>query len=227
MATDAQSIYQAVFPVAAQRNIRDAALIQSDIAGGYITKYTPARPQDCAQAHPVNTAAYAQQSELGLVGVWTGSGTLGQKISSSIGMALNVIPVVGPALSQIWNTINPFVHHAQAVAREQITLCSAVPEFDANLGQIESQLKAGNISATEADAYVDQAVSNFDTEVAGISQESGNTCNAGCVMRYEVKAVGQEVKEKFQNSPIYYLKHYWWVGAIILVIFLFRGGDGR
>ena len=223
MATDAQAIYQAVFPATAQRNIRDAALIQSDIAGGYITKYTPARPQDCAQSK-FNPAAYQQTGGgAGVVGIFAGQGTTGQKISSSIALGLKAIPLVGDFLSQVWTTISPFAHHGAAVAKEQTALCTAVPEFDANLASIETALKSGAISATDADAYVDQAVQNFDTEVSGIAQESGNTCNAGCVMRYEVQAVGQEVKEKFQNSPIYYLKHYWWVGAIALGVYLFLG----
>lgn len=226
MSTDANAIYQAVFPATAQRNIRDAALIQSDIAGGYITKYTSARPQDCAQAK-YNPASYQQTGGgLGIAGIFaSGTGTTGAKISSAIGMGLQAIPIVGQFLSQIWTTISPFAHHAAAVAKEQTTLCTAVPEFDANLGQIEAALKAGSISATDADAYVDQAVQNFDTEVAGITQESGNTCNAGCVMRYEVKAVGQEVKEKFQSSPLYYLKHYWYIWVALGVFLLLRGRD--
>lgn len=222
MSSDAQAIYNAIFPANAQRAIRDAPLIQSDIAGGYVTKYTAARPQDCSKAGPVNVGAYSQGG--GIVQILASNTTTGAKISSFINQGLQAIPVVGQFLSQIWTAVNPFAHHAAAVAREQSTLCSAVPEFDQALGAIEAQLKAGNISAQDASAYVDQAVSQFDTEVSGISQgtSGSGTCNAGCVMQYEVKAVGQEVKEKFVNSPAYFLKHYWWVGAIVIVILFWR-----
>lgn len=222
MSTDSIAIIKAVFPANAQKyGLRDMQ-IQADIQAGYISKYTSARPQDCAQAH-FDPSQFQQTSPEGVVGIFTtGKGSLGAKISSSINLALQAIPVVGQFLSQVWTTISPFAHHAAAVAREQTTLCTAVPEFDSALGQIEAALKSGNISATDADAYVDRAVQNFDTETTPIAQGLGGsgTCNAACVMQAEVAAVAEVNKQKFHDSPLYFLKHYWWIGAIIIAVLL-------
>lgn len=230
MATDAQAIIAAVFPAKTQRFLGPGSSVVAELTSteALIGQYSgdPSLPGygagDCAKAGgytPQGTAIASKTS--GAIGTGVASyGVLGKIIP-----ALAPIPVIGQVIAGIAAIVLPiiggiFKHHEQAVAREQGTLCSLIPQVNQTLIQTDAAVAQGALSVADADAQIEAMVAGFDSGVAGITQEGGNTCNAGCVMKYAVRAAADIHEQKYHNSPIYYLKHYWWVGALGLVAFL-------
>ena len=222
MATDSNAILRSLFPANAQKYVfgtdEGSLRNQSDLRSGFISSYSASRPQDCAQASGQQVAQIRQATASGLGLLAPGGFTA--KISSVISNALNTIPVVGPFLSQVWNTINPFAAHAQAVAKEQSTLCALIPQVNDTLAATDAAVRSGQIDVADADAQLEAMVQAFDSATSGITKDSGSTCNAACVMRAEVRAEATLHEQGYRTSPLYFLKKYWWVGALGFVAYL-------
>lgn len=234
-ATDAQAILLTVFPPGQLRAGRiNQALYESEISRGFIGQYSgdPSLPGygagDCAKAGP-QSQTRAQiagiASQAGASPVIAGAiakGPLGA-LTAGIATGLLAIPLVGPALSALWLKFNPFAHHAQAVAREQGTLCSVVPEVNAQLAGVDAAVKAGDLSVLDAEAQLDQIDAAYWQATAGITQKGPNTCNAACDIGNLLDGLVLERKQQYRNSPAYYLKHYWWVGVLALLVLILTG----
>lgn len=233
MATDANAIIAAVFPAKTKRFLGPGSSVVAELTSteALIGQYSqdPSLPGygagDCAQAGgytPDGTAITSKASGA------LGTAAAGYGIASKFLAFLAPIPVIGQVIAGIAAIALPFIgglfkHHAQAVAREQGTLCALIPQVNKTFVETDSAVQAGAISVADADAQIESMVSAFDEGVAGISQESASTCNAGCVMKYAVRAAADIHEQKYHNSLIYYLKHYWYVGVIVLLIWLFLG----
>jgi hypothetical protein len=237
-ATDAQTILYSVFPQGQLRagKIVGAAetIYEEEITGGFIGQYSgnPSLPgyaaNNCAQAGgytPTGTAVTAKAGG-GLALAGTSYGILGKIIP-----ALAPIPIIGQVIAGIAAIVLPiigsiFKHHAQAVAREQGTLCTIVPQINASLAQVDTAVAKGDISAAEADNELDAIDAQYWQATQSITQKGPNTCNAGCDIGNLLDGIIVARKQKYHNAPIYYLKHYWWVGALGLLAF-FLLGRGR
>lgn len=115
-------------------------------------------------------------------------GNLGLGIGSGLGGAASVDPepVSKGILSGIAIIGDLFgAHHAQAVATEQMTLCSVSVQFNSLLVQIEQAVKGGQISPDQASAYLQQANSALDSTLAGIAKQ----CDAACGFRIGMRAL--------------------------------------
>jgi hypothetical protein len=217
-AIDATAILDVVLPKGVKI---DRAQYASEISAGFIGQYSgnPSLPGygagNCAKAGPVNLSAYSQE---GFVSGFAQGGLMAG-ISSAVHTALQFIPFLGPQLTKLWDTINPFAHHAAAVAREQSTLCGAVPQVNKALSEVDAAVTSGSISAAEADFELDQIDAEFHQAVAPIVKQ----CNAACAIEGLLDGIVIARKQEYHNSPMYYLKHYWWVGALGLIIFVFIG----
>lgn len=227
MATDSVAIIRAVFPASAQKYAlgtdTGSRRIQAELKTGFIEQYSGSNPADCAQAgHPTSSGltAISQISKASSIAVSTGS----IPVLMSLAAGLQAIPVVGNILGgaiaifgKIFGGI--FAHHAQAVAREQGTLCALIPQVNKTLSDTDAAVQSGDLSVMEANAQLEQMVQAFDQDTASITHD----CNAGCVMQAVVRAEATIHEQKYRNSPLYYLKHYWWIGAIALVVYLLAG----
>jgi hypothetical protein len=78
------------------------------------------------------------------------------------------IPVVGGIVSSIVGIFG--AAHAQAVKVEAQTLSSAAPQWRSLLNSIVTTYNTGQIDATEASSYVDQAVQIWNTQVQPIKR---------------------------------------------------------
>jgi hypothetical protein len=229
--TDVLAIIQSTFPTnAAKLAVKGTAVdprTAQALETGFITQYTPNSPTwpaDCAQAGgyaPTGVAVGSQVSK-GVGLTTTGSGLLAKILP-----ALAPIPVVGQIVAGIASVFTGIAglfgaHHAAAVAREQGTLCTLVPQVNATLAQTDADVAAGNIDVATADQQLEQMVSDFDAGTSAITQDSGNTCNAGCYMRAVVRAEANLHEQRYHNSPIFYLKKYWWVAALALLFVFLR-----
>ena len=222
-AADEDKIIAAVFPASVQKLLPNAQTtigqFRTQIEANQLTIYL--NQSDCSKAGSYNPAAYQSPSPL-LAGV---QGGFGAAASSFINSALQAIPVIGQTLSQIWNKINPFAAHAKAVANEQGILCGSVPQVNAALQQVDADVLAGNVDLPTADAELDQIASQFRTVTASIIKDDSSHCNAACVVNRMVQAEVLLRKEKYKEPAIFYVKRYWWVGAVALLIFVLFGRD--
>jgi hypothetical protein len=82
-----------------------------------------------------------------------------------------------------------FEHHAQAVAKEQHTLCDVVIAYDQFADQIEPLIQSGQITLQNAVQLLEQVQQQLQGALAGISQGSGKDCNAGCGFGYILNAL--------------------------------------
>jgi len=234
-ATDAQTILYSVFP---QGQLRAGHIsetqYESEITEGYIGQYSgnPNLPGygagDCAKAGPIDTrrtqiaATVSAAGGPSIVAGAIGTGKIGA-ISAAIATALFAVPFVGPLLAGVWGTINPLAKHAAAVRREQGTLCSVVPAVNANLAAVDADLAAGNISVAQAESELDQIDAQYWQATVAITQKGPNRCNAACDIGNLLDGIVIARKQKYRNNPVYYLKKYWWVGAIGVLALLLIG----
>lgn len=222
---DVNSILQQVYPANARglaSGTRQEFL--DSLNSRQIVMYDGARRAgDCANAGPPGRTNLQLASQVTgkAAGVWA---SLAPAVA-----ALRVVPIVGAiiggAITAFTAIANIFSHHSQAVAREQGTLCSVVPQVNQTLLQIDADFAAGNLSMPEATAELDQVKANYLQATAPIYQSSGSKCNAACVVGDMLDGEILIRKQSYQGSlpAAYYLKHYWWVGVLAFVAWLFIG----
>jgi hypothetical protein len=98
------------------------------------------------------------------------AGSVATGIASFAGLALPGIGVAVAAVQQI------FAHHAQAVATEQEVLCSLMGIMNQVIPYYDAQVRAGNISPS--DAY--QGMQNFISQVKAQLSAISKPCDAAC-----------------------------------------------
>jgi hypothetical protein len=78
-----------------------------------------------------------------------------------------------------------FASHARAVARENQTLCAAIPEANAAIAEVESAFQSGRVSAEEAAQALGRLLSTFKTFVSVIRKQ----CNAACGFERQLEGI--------------------------------------
>lgn len=121
----------------------------------------------CAGASPtpsISDVALAGQA-LGVAGTAASTGAL-------IASATSVIPIIGAAVGvgTLFIFLLSKLFGPPVSELEQKTLCTAVAAANAVLKQITAELKAGYISAAQANSAMNQLVSSFNGAVASILQ---------------------------------------------------------
>jgi hypothetical protein len=136
----------------------------------------------CGEPSGGSTGATALAAGTKGLSALSGAGTLGLVALPSI---------LGPITFGIGLLALPFIaifrHHAQAVQKEQTTLCDVTYAWNQFADAVEAALQQGKISLADARTQAGSLGSEIDSALAGISKT--NPCNAGCGVRYAVKAL--------------------------------------
>lgn len=117
---------------------------------------------------------------------WAGAGTALISAPLTFGISIAIAGIVG-----IFSTI--FQHHAQAVAKEQSTLCTAVPAANNYFTVIDQAVASGQATAQQALQALASLSSDFRSAVSGIYKN----CNAACVMQMCLDAAVATQKAKY------------------------------
>lgn len=102
--------------------------------------------------------------------------------------ALNVVPVVGPALAKGFQALLSVfaaasAQRAAAARDENSAVAQAVPGWDQAIAQIANAYNQGVISAAQASAALDAVWRNFWAEVGPHIQSGRNACRSGTVVQ--------------------------------------------
>jgi len=110
-------------------------------------------------------------------------------------------------------------HHAAAVAREQATLCAAIPATNQALMQIDSDFFSGKITKDQAFSALDDLYQNFTQEVQPVLQDTAQSNNEAGGYRRALRA---EIDVRKQHDYLGFVLPY--TAKIALVIALVIGG---
>jgi hypothetical protein len=128
-------------------------------------------------------------SGLALTGVNVGLMAAGAALGPvTAGISIAVSAIVG-----LFSTL--INHHAQAVAKEQTTLCSAVPAANNYLNIIAQAVSGGLATPQDGIAALESLKGDFRSAVGSIY----NDCNAACVMNMELDAIILVMESQFQD----------------------------
>lgn len=111
---------------------------------------------------------------------------------ATLGISIAIAGIVG-----IFGTL--MAHHAQAVKKEQNTLCSAVPAANNYLNIIEQGVTSGQVTPAQAIQALQSLSSGFDTAVSSIRKMGGGMCNAACVMTEMLRAIVEYRTSAYQD----------------------------
>lgn len=158
------------------------------VLSGNVRAYVPGT-SNCS-ASGISGAA----RDVGLVGQAGGLALTGAVQTGLItaGPATFGITVAIAGLVGLFSTL--FNHHAQAVKKEQNTLCTAVPAANNYLDIIDQAASSGQVDAQHALAALDSLSGDFHSAVSGIYK----SCNAACVMQMCLDAAIAAEKQKYQ-----------------------------
>jgi hypothetical protein len=111
------------------------------------------------------------------------------QIESQAAQALSAIPVVGGILSGIAGKIVGIfaAHHLQAVKVEAQTMSAAVPAWRTLLSSTVTAYNSGEIDATSARAYIEDAKALYYQQVKSIERGTPNAGGVGATHYYESK----------------------------------------
>src|SRR5690348_9580477 len=82
-----------------------------------------------------------------------------------------------------------FSHHSAAVAKEQKTICAAVPAAANYLQQIQAAVQQGYATPAQAIAALQSLLSDFTSQMQSIMKNNASQCNAACVWVKELTAI--------------------------------------
>jgi hypothetical protein len=125
--------------------------------------------------------------------VSSGVGTQLEGVAIKAG--LSAVPVVGGLLSGLSGVFTG--GHAKAVAREQSTLCEAVPGANAFLRQIDGFVQTGQLDYATAAGALDQGLQNWLAGVKSILKDAGGKCNAACFYEMGFRAAIDARKQNY------------------------------
>ncbi len=198
LATEMQQIFGAPSNVAGHTQ-KDYGLLETSIRNrrigslAYGTTWTEGYwknvPGDCGSASGSGLSTIS--------GVRLGAGLASQgadALNTGLGLAgtaekvANAVPIVGSILSTITSVLSGiFAHHAQAVAREQSTLCAVIPQVNAFLDQIDQAYTLGQLSGPQAVQALETIYTQMNQGLAAIEKPTG--CNASCVYLRELRGI--------------------------------------
>jgi hypothetical protein len=149
---------------------------------------------DCAAATGAPSGA---QTDLKLAQTSTGLALTGLQLATSAGvLAAPITMGVSIAVSAIVGLFSTLInHHAQAVAKEQTVLCSAVPAANNYLSIIAQAVSSGLATPQDGIAALESLKGDFRSAVGAIY----NDCNAACVMYMELEAICLVMESQLQD----------------------------
>lgn len=151
--------------------------------------YFKSNPGDCGSPTQLNLTDATLTQESGA------AASAGVKLASSLAgagsgiasMAGAVLPGIGVAVSAITQI---FANHAQAVAREQSTICSVANIINQVIPYYDNLVRRGQISPSTAYAGMQTFLNQVNAQLASIEK----TCDAACVYQGILKAHSQFVQ---------------------------------
>ncbi len=153
-----------------------------------IVEYSGDKPAECAKARGASGSGAIGDVRQGI-----GLGVQGVQIGTAIAQAagnavLQAVPIVGSVVSTILGVVQGITaHHNAAVAQEQTTLCSIVPQVNQAFAALDAGVTSGKISVADATTSLDSVGRAYKQGVAGIIQEDPSHCNAACYIDGEVQ----------------------------------------
>lgn len=94
-----------------------------------------------------------------------------------------------------------FQHHAQAMQREQNTLCAIIAPTNQSFAAIDKAFNDASITIEQANQELDNLQSAFNHFVAPITKMSNSSCNAACEYIRTVQALIEMRKEIYSSCP--------------------------
>jgi len=151
---------------------------------------------DCAAASGTPSGA---QNDLKLVQTASGLALTGVNLGlQAAGVALGPVTAgISIAVSAIVGLFSTLInHHAQAVAKEQTVLCSAVPAANNYLGIIAQAVSSGLATPQDGISALESLKGDFRSAVGSIYGD----CNAACVMYMELEAICLVMESQLQDA---------------------------
>lgn len=149
---------------------------------------------ECAAAQGTPTGA---QNDLKLGQTSAGLALTGLQLATSAGVIAAPFTLgISIAVSSIIGLFSTLInHHAQAVAKEQTVLCSAVPAANNYLKIIAQAVSSGAATPQDGIAALESLKGDFRSAVSSIYGD----CNAACVMYMELEAICLVMESQFQD----------------------------
>jgi hypothetical protein len=151
---------------------------------------------DCTAAQGIPTGA---QQDLKIAQTATGLALTGVNVGlMAAGAALGPVTAgISIAVSSIVGLFSTLInHHAQAVAKEQTVLCSAVPAANNYLAVIAQAVSSGLATPADGISALESLKGDFRSAVGSIY----NDCNAACVMYMELEAICLVMESQLQDA---------------------------
>ncbi len=150
---------------------------------------------ECTAAQGVPSGA---QTDLKIGQTAAGLALTGVNVGlQAAGVALGPVTAgISIAVSTIVGLFSTLVnHHAQAVAKEQTVLCSAVPAANNYLNVIAQAVSGGLATPQDGINALESLKGDFRSSVGSIYKD----CNAACVMYMELEAICAVMESQYQD----------------------------
>jgi hypothetical protein len=186
-------------------NSKELANITSFAQAGYIDdhtpgyQYCPSCSSECGGQPAPNLNLFQTGSKLVL-----SAGAVGTSIALATGaITAATAGIIGAATMGIGTIIGLYSifqqHHAQAVAKEQSTLCAAVPAANNYLQVIEHAVASGAATPQQGIQALDSLLSDFKSSVGSILKMDASHCNAACYLIIALTAIVNYWKSVYQD----------------------------
>lgn len=170
----------------------------SAIRAGRLPAYTEER---CAQVKPLDKKTLITNLSGNVTGgLATASSSAAAAGSTTWFAAAAPAFIIGAVALAVVGAI--FAHHAQAVAKEQTTMCAAVPAANEALAWVDSEFSAGRLSKADAQASLDSMLQNFTQYVTPVMKREGTSkCNLACGYTRALEGIVAKKKAQIAEAP--------------------------
>jgi hypothetical protein len=181
---------------------KDKDLFEQAVEARFLPQYYKKTPGDCGT--PAQASAGKLAPILSTTGkVAAGTAPIAAGSGSAAFAAAAPFLAIGGAIAGVAGIVIGIfkAHHARAVAREQGTLCVAVPAANDALSQIDDALRSGQLTSAQASAAYDQVLSSYVDYVRQIIKDNPSQCNAACVYGRMLRGIVAQRKLDLKASP--------------------------
>lgn len=163
-------------------------IVQAAANGNFVSF----NPSGCSGVTPSGARIVSTVGGLALTGLSAGFAAAG--VAASIAG-----PVTAGASLLVGLFTSLFNHHAQAVKREQQTVCASVPAASDSLKAIDQAVQAGTISPEQGIEALQNLLSGFQQTVAPIIKSDSSHCNAACIWVKQLSAIVLKKSSDYQD----------------------------
>lgn len=193
-----QQATEQIFPAAKVRStagfnqaVRDVILAAA--TAGYLNAPLPSPCGSQSFAPGGDVKLISTASGLALTGVSIGLTATGAITAAALApWTLGISALIG-----IFPMI--FAHHAQAVAKENQTICASVPACNNALQVIMQAVTNGQATPQQAISALQSLQSDFASQVSSIIKDNSSQCNAACVWKESLAAVVLVLSSQLQD----------------------------